>query len=135
MVMAFAKSIQFSTSNSCELKASLHGIEWCHDNSNFYIILEMDSLMIVNMIKGLTPPPWTLRKTVSKIQRKIQDMNCEIIHYCRDANGIAGALARYTTIRDMDYIFSKKEDMPDSRPMSMDKLNLASFRFKREKHS
>ncbi|WMV15078.1 hypothetical protein MTR67_008463, partial [Solanum verrucosum] len=43
--------------------AALHGIEWCHDNSNSHIILEMDSQIAVNMIKGLTPVPWTLTKT------------------------------------------------------------------------
>ncbi|WMV10438.1 hypothetical protein MTR67_003823 [Solanum verrucosum] len=87
---------QFSTNNSCELQAALHGIEWCHDNSKSHIILEMDSQIAVNMIKGLTPTPW------------IQNMNC-----------VADALARHATMRDMDYIFSKEEDMPDStvRPM------------------
>ncbi|KAG5572275.1 hypothetical protein H5410_062041 [Solanum commersonii] len=32
MVMAFAKSTQYSTNNFCELQSTLHGIEWCHDN-------------------------------------------------------------------------------------------------------
>ncbi|KAG5572276.1 hypothetical protein H5410_062042 [Solanum commersonii] len=83
----------------------------------------MDSQIAVNMIKGLTPMPWTLRKTVRKIQKKIQNMNSD-------------ALARHATTRDMDYIFSKEEDMPDStvKPMRMDRLNLASFMFKKEKH-
>uniref|UniRef100_A0A494GA13 Uncharacterized protein n=1 Tax=Solanum lycopersicum TaxID=4081 RepID=A0A494GA13_SOLLC len=61
-------------------------------------------------------------------------MNSEIIHCFREANCVVDALARHATTRDMDYIFSKEEDMPDSnvRPMRMDTLNLASFRFKKE---
>jgi len=47
MVIAFGKSIQFSTNNSCELQATLHGIEWCHDNSSSHIILKMDSQIAV----------------------------------------------------------------------------------------
>ncbi|KAH0725895.1 hypothetical protein KY290_001721 [Solanum tuberosum] len=69
--------------------AALHGIEWCHDNSKSHIILELDSQIAVNMIKGLTPTPWTLRKTVRKIQKKIQNMNCKIIHCFREANCVA----------------------------------------------
>ncbi|XP_015072719.1 uncharacterized protein LOC107016919 [Solanum pennellii] len=75
--------------------AALRGTEWCQDNSNSCIILEMDSQIAVNMIKGLTPMPWTLRKTVRKIQKKIQNMNCEIIHYFREANCVVDTLARH----------------------------------------
>ena len=115
----------------------LNGIKWVHDNSNSHIILEMDNQIAVNMIKGLTPAPWTPRKTMSKIQRKIQNMNCEIIYCFREANCVADALARHATTRDMDYIFSKEENMFAStvRPMRMDRLNLASFRFKKKKNT
>ncbi|MCD7469231.1 hypothetical protein HAX54_008095, partial [Datura stramonium] len=37
--------------------AALQGIEWCHENSNSPLILELDTLIAVNMIKGLTQPP------------------------------------------------------------------------------
>jgi len=68
----------------------------------------MDSQIAVNMIKGLTPTPWILRKTVRKIQKKIQNMNCKIIHCFREANCVADTLARHATTRDIDYIFSKE---------------------------
>ncbi|KAK4376083.1 hypothetical protein RND71_006760 [Anisodus tanguticus] len=113
MIMTFSKSINLSTNNACELQAALYGIEWCHGNSNFHIILEMDSLMV------------------------IRDMDCEVRHCFREANAVANSLARYATIGDIHEIYSREDDMPDSTrgPLRMDMLNLVSFRFKKGKHS
>ncbi|KAG5595670.1 hypothetical protein H5410_036902 [Solanum commersonii] len=77
--------------------------------SNSHIILEIDSLMVVNTIHGLVQPPWTLKKTLTKLQQMIRDIDCET----REEH-------MHVTIRG---------------PLRIDKLNLASFRFKKEKHS
>ncbi|KAG5595685.1 hypothetical protein H5410_036917 [Solanum commersonii] len=38
-------------------------------------------LMVVNRIHGLVQPPWTLKKTQTKLQQMIRDMDCEVMHY------------------------------------------------------
>lgn len=65
MVMAYSKHIQFSTNISCELQAAYHGLKW-HSEQHHppKLILEMDSLVIVNMLRGQTSPPWRLRKFI-----------------------------------------------------------------------
>ncbi|XP_060200767.1 uncharacterized protein LOC132629038 [Lycium barbarum] len=95
IVMAFAKHIQFSTNNSCELQAALYGLQWYNEQQQqLHLILEMDSLVIVNMLKGQTKPPWRLRKTIEAAQRIVHHRQIEVKHCFRKANAIANSRAK-----------------------------------------
>ncbi|OIT00443.1 hypothetical protein A4A49_60011, partial [Nicotiana attenuata] len=50
-IMAFSKALQFCINNQSEVQAALHALQWCKNNNIHNVILEMDSLMVVNIIK------------------------------------------------------------------------------------
>ncbi|XP_059306517.1 uncharacterized protein LOC132057959 [Lycium ferocissimum] len=138
MVMAFTKSVDFSTNNSCELQVAVCGINWCCEYQQGQLILEMDSLVVVNMLKGQTTVPWNLRRVIKETQRKIQNCHIEVIHCYREANAVAGALAKLVaTNPNTEEMIYREEDLPEITrgPLWMGKLHLASFRFKKCKHS
>ncbi|KAK4374201.1 hypothetical protein RND71_004878 [Anisodus tanguticus] len=51
IIMAFAKSLQFCTNNSAEVEAADFAIQWCLLNNMDKIILELDSMFVVNLLK------------------------------------------------------------------------------------
>ncbi|XP_070029859.1 uncharacterized protein [Nicotiana sylvestris] len=57
MIMAFASSFGNCSSNFAEAKAALFGVQWCITNGFSNIILECDSLQIINMLNGYSKPP------------------------------------------------------------------------------
>ncbi|WMV55168.1 hypothetical protein MTR67_048553 [Solanum verrucosum] len=112
--MAFAKTIKFTNNNICELQAALHQMEWCEDNFNAHITLEMDSLKEVNIIKSLLQSTRTLKKIVYKIEGKVRNLQCEVIHCFREANAVADSLPRYSITGDIYEKYSREEDMPNT---------------------
>lgn len=68
LVMAFASPIQFSTNNYSEVQAALQGTLWCCGQNCFNFILELDSMLVVNMILGKYKAPWKLQNDIDQIQ-------------------------------------------------------------------
>ena len=56
LIMAFANPTQFYTNNFSEAHVALIGISWCCNNHIQNIEMELDSMIIVNMIKGNAKP-------------------------------------------------------------------------------
>ncbi|XP_070005894.1 uncharacterized protein LOC142162986 [Nicotiana tabacum] len=60
LIIAYAQNVQFCTNNSAELHTALFGMKLYKDLNFGNIILEMDSLIIVNIINGEYKVPWEL---------------------------------------------------------------------------
>ncbi|XP_059289597.1 uncharacterized protein LOC132043134 [Lycium ferocissimum] len=105
MIIAFAKHIEFTTNNSCELQAAMHGIKWYKEQQQQpRLILEMDSLVIVNMLRGQTTAPWRLRKSIEEarniIQQNISKSSTASWKQCRSRH--LGKKSRYKQVRKKD---------------------------------
>ncbi|XP_070040593.1 uncharacterized protein [Nicotiana tomentosiformis] len=57
LVMAFAKKLYFCTNNTAELSATFFAISWCIANNYMNIILDLDSLLVVNIIQEYSSIP------------------------------------------------------------------------------
>ncbi|KAK6776072.1 hypothetical protein RDI58_027073 [Solanum bulbocastanum] len=104
--MAFVKTIKFTNNNICELQVALHQMEWCKDNFNVHVTLEMDSLMEVNIIKSLLQSTRTLKKIVYKIEGNVRNLQCKVIHCFKEANSVADSLPRYSITGEIDEKYS-----------------------------
>ncbi|KAK4355319.1 hypothetical protein RND71_024290 [Anisodus tanguticus] len=67
LIMAFAKFLGGS-SNLVEAKAALYGVKWCISNGFRNIILESDSLIIINMLEGKINIAWQLQDSIDTIK-------------------------------------------------------------------
>ncbi|XP_060197735.1 uncharacterized protein LOC132626759 isoform X2 [Lycium barbarum] len=65
LIMAFAKSLGKGSSNLAEAKAALYGMKWCISNGFRNIILESDSLIIINMLEGKINIAWELQDSIA----------------------------------------------------------------------
>lgn len=81
LVMAFATPIQFSTNNFSEAQAALQGTLWCCQQGFAELILELNSMLVVNMILGTTNIPWRLQRDIGKIQEKVTQHGIKVQHY------------------------------------------------------
>ncbi|KAH0686985.1 hypothetical protein KY284_017538 [Solanum tuberosum] len=128
--MAFAYQTHFYTNNFSEAYVALIGVSWCCDKNIRNIEMELDSIIVINMIKGVTRPSWRLQNIIDDIQHKMHQKNVTISHCYRESNGVADALAKHATTLQEDKVFLHKEDLPKEAigPLRMDKMQLPSFR-------
>ncbi|KAK4727880.1 hypothetical protein R3W88_032797 [Solanum pinnatisectum] len=78
--MAFSSFLGNDSSNTAEAKAALYGLKWCVQNGINNLIVEGDSMLIIDMIKGKVLPPWHLTDTVTEAQKLAQKINCQFQH-------------------------------------------------------
>ncbi len=89
------KYIGITTNNIAEYEALLHGVKWVVDNEpEAELVIKMDSLLIVNQIKGLfkvknpglLPKYLEVKKLLATLKRY------EISHTYREGNSVADGL-------------------------------------------
>lgn len=78
-----------------------------------------------------------MRKAIEEAQKKIQERQIEIKYCYRKANVIADVIAKEAATMDGEKLYLREDELPENTraPMRMDKLHLASFRYKQRKHS
>ncbi|XP_075099036.1 uncharacterized protein LOC142175925 [Nicotiana tabacum] len=59
------------------------------------ITLEMDSLLIVNMLKGIFKHAWEIADDIMETQSIIKHLQIEVVHCFREGNTVADALAKF----------------------------------------
>lgn len=57
-IFALAQAVGRASSNMAEAKVALAGIKLCSHYNMCNIILECDSLLVIDMIKGKSTVPW-----------------------------------------------------------------------------
>ncbi|XP_070034378.1 uncharacterized protein [Nicotiana tomentosiformis] len=80
LITAFAKALQFYTNNQSEVQAALHALQWCKNNNIHNVILEMDSLMVVNIIKDIYNTPWELVDDIRSMRHIIHSQSITVQH-------------------------------------------------------
>ncbi|XP_075098987.1 uncharacterized protein LOC142175879 [Nicotiana tabacum] len=135
MVMAFASSFGNCSSNFAEAKAALFGVQWYITNGFSNIILECDSLLIINMLNGYSKPPWHLLEIVLKTKNYINMANVIIQHGFREVNQVADALAKWS-IENPDHVFTSVNTLSQGANWDHtgDLMQMASLRHKHRKN-
>ncbi|CAK9155131.1 unnamed protein product [Ilex paraguariensis] len=65
------------------------------DHEDSLILVESDSQILVQMVKGLAIIPWKLQDLLKRIKLLFGMMNLQISHIYREANGLADFLASF----------------------------------------
>ncbi|XP_070011148.1 uncharacterized protein [Nicotiana sylvestris] len=138
LVMAYAKALHFCTNNTAETQAALFGIEWITFNRIHNVILEMDSLLIVNILNGSSSPFLEIHDDILKIKKSIQSHRIEVQHCYRKGNSVADTLSKYGATLDIlpiATIFLNVQDLPKETVgvYQMNRRQMPSFRFRRSK--
>lgn len=61
-----------------------------------HVILEMDSLLFVNMLTGVSSPSWELEEDILKMRKIIQQQQQITVQHCyREGNIVVDALAKF----------------------------------------
>ncbi|OIT31215.1 hypothetical protein A4A49_62182 [Nicotiana attenuata] len=137
MIMAFSAPVHFLTNNYSEVQAALFAILWCCDHNCQELILELETLLVVNMILGKYNTPWRLKEAVTLIQQKVQQHGIKIKHCYREGNEVADGLAKHAATLAQQTIFLNETEMPAEarNAMTMDRRQIPNFRIRPKKHS
>ncbi|XP_060203024.1 uncharacterized protein LOC132631467 [Lycium barbarum] len=136
IIMAFARTVGMDTSNMAEAKAALNGLEWCYRNGHSNVILECDSKIVVEMIKGNYHIPWQMKNIITHIQNISSTITCEVRHCYREANQVADALAKWSITNENLNIFAHAH-LPSraNGPYRLDLIQMESLWHKQRKNS
>lgn len=118
-----------------ETQAANFGLQWCIDNNIKNFNLEMNSKIVVDMIKGTNKPSWKLHHWIAKIQDKLKFLNADVTHCYREANMVADSLAKFGAIEDASMIFFQINELPRQVKGAyiLDKIGMPNFRIRSQK--
>ena len=101
--------------------------------SGYGVLIECDSLILVKSVLGAGSCPWICLELLSQIRVSLQNLNFQIGHIFREANGVADRLAAYAILKQRTEDFSMDLQLPcDVRvALSNDQLGLPVLRKRR----
>nr|XP_009610366.1 uncharacterized protein LOC104104078 [Nicotiana tomentosiformis] len=94
IIMAFSFPYRCNNHNLAEAYAAYLGITWCIQNGYTDFTLEMDSLLLVDMLRGEKESNYRMAKITEKIAQLRRTANINIHHCYREANQQADCLAK-----------------------------------------
>ncbi|CAK9179691.1 unnamed protein product, partial [Ilex paraguariensis] len=103
------------------------------DHEDSLILVESDSQILVQMVKGLAIIPWKLQDLLKRIKLLFGMMNLQISHIYREANGLADFLASFAVHSKTYTEFSGSNVLPVAGRLILqqDQTGLPNARLKR----
>lgn len=97
LIKAFSISAKCNSNNDVEAQAVIFGIKWClkHGYSDF--IIELDSLLVVNMLKEGRTDNYKMKKIIDEATQLMNQVNITPNHCYREANQVADFLAKFAS--------------------------------------
>lgn len=78
-----------------ESSSILWCLSYCSSRNIQNIIVEIDSLSLQKIIRGIWKIPWHIREHIEEIRAHIEGIQTEIKHIFREANNLANSLANH----------------------------------------
>ncbi|KAK4721758.1 hypothetical protein R3W88_011991 [Solanum pinnatisectum] len=121
-----------STTLVAEVKAISEGLQYCLENHYSNIIIETDSLKMVNIIDGVWKIPWSVSIEVGSIHRIRDLISVRVQHFLREGNTLADFFANLIFNFAGTYEFKSNQDVPSEgrKIIMMDKGNTPYIRTK-----
>ncbi|KAH0748058.1 hypothetical protein KY290_027290 [Solanum tuberosum] len=110
--MAFQTYFGNCSNNMAEGLAILRGLQWCATNLLHNVIIETDSMIMVDMIKGKNVMMWQMQDIVMQITKIMKEGNFQINHCFREANSVADALANIGVTEKHEAFFTSTCCLP-----------------------
>lgn len=102
------------TNHVAEASTALYGLTCAKDMNLKNIWIEGDSLNIINCLKKINPPSWTISNIISNADHIINSFqNCIISHNYREANGLADWASKVACCNDQKIIWNSYETLPN----------------------
>lgn len=80
MIITFANPLQFSTNHFTEARVVLNGIQWCFGKGMYKFKVELESMIIFHMIKGICSTHWKLTSIIEETRDRVREKQIEISH-------------------------------------------------------
>ncbi|MQM17743.1 hypothetical protein Taro_050720 [Colocasia esculenta] len=132
IIFAFSAIYQgVCSSLEAEALALRNGIILCYEKGISDFLIESDSLVLVQMMKGNYSIPWRLSIITQDILYRCQNIHVSLSHIYREANQVADILAGFgCSITNSCCVWSSWADLPPSvkGPYRLDKMGLPSIR-------
>ncbi|KAK6786465.1 hypothetical protein RDI58_014990 [Solanum bulbocastanum] len=112
MRMSFYSYYGISTNNNAKVNALLKGLQWCVANHLDNVIIETDSMTLVNWIKSTSKGTWTIRSELEQIINLLEKGNYQVKHFYREANCIADIMANIRAKENKEFFFTDATLLP-----------------------
>ena len=112
MIMAFSAYFGFCSKNSAEALALKTGLRWCLDHDFHRVAVESDSLLIIQMVKGMIDSPWHMKDDIKQIQSMSSLGDFSFIHTFREGNTTADLLANMAEHCKTTTFFTEAINLP-----------------------
>lgn len=89
LVMAFRSFLGNCTNNFAEASAILIDMNWCINNGILNVIIESDSMIVINSINKKMTSHWQIRSIIEKIEDLKEKGQFYFAHCYREANTVA----------------------------------------------
>ncbi|XP_069145909.1 uncharacterized protein [Solanum lycopersicum] len=136
MIMAFSTPLGEGSNNQAEIEAALFGLTWAFELGFKNILLDLDSLLVVQWISNKIAPPWNLTNQLERLQQIIiQTQNFRCSHIFREANWVVDALSKHSHNNTAPQVYVHSNQLPKEAHAyyQMDLMDMPSFRRKKTK--
>ncbi|XP_070022747.1 uncharacterized protein [Nicotiana sylvestris] len=135
IITAFSFLYSCNNHNPAEAYAAFFGITWCIQNGHTSFTLEMDSLLVIDMLKGEKETNYIMANITEGITQMRSTTNININHCYREANQLADRLAKLANKAQNGAFFFSSQQLPKAAkgPFLLDKSQVPSIRIKYDK--
>lgn len=128
ILLAYCDFYDVISSLIAKTRAMLFGLKLL-DNSSFVIWLELDSLILVQILRGEIHCPWHIYYYVHVIRAYLQKCTHKITHIYRESNSVADGLANEAIDCQHSKLFHNLERLPKhiSRAAVLDMTSLPAI--------
>lgn len=135
LIMTFSCSVKCHSNNMCEALTAKFGVQWCVRHGYAGMILELDSQLVTNMLIDRSTNNYKMSGVVVDIMQDLDQSNVLITHRFREANQVAGFLAKLASSSGNNSFLYTYQELPKSAKglFFMDKCQLSSIRTRYDK--
>jgi len=129
-----AKGVKLVDSSNlmAEAIAIREGLQYCLDKHFQQIIIETDSLSMVNILNGEWESPWSVTMEVNSINRIRNSISVRVQHSFREGNTLADFFANLVFVFAGNYEFNSFHEVPTTakKIINLEKCNTPYIRIK-----
>ncbi|XP_060182117.1 uncharacterized protein LOC132611756 [Lycium barbarum] len=136
MIKAFVEFYGQCSNNVAEANAIWKGVNICKDFGLPRVVVESDSLLIINILNGRLKLPWKIREIMSKIMRDTSHGEFVFIHIYREGNSTADMFANWGEDSKISFIFTEATSLPSKvrASMQLELDGFPNFRFRSKRN-
>ncbi|KAH0669829.1 hypothetical protein KY289_024322 [Solanum tuberosum] len=132
LIYAQAEPIGVTTNMEAEARAILEALKVCTEKGLQNVILEKNSLCMMNFLRGLWKIPWEMADIYQAIIREQQLLNIQVTHVFKEGNYLADSLANRAYEQEGKQIYNNFQELPSicRKILNADKSQIPNIQIK-----